>query len=330
MKKKLSTVILVLIFILGLSVVLYPTISDYLNHRQQKKVIVNYEHTVSEMDTQKIDEMYAKAVDYNERLAAMGVAGFYSPDRVEGYKEALNISGIGVMGYITIPKINVELPIYHGTSEGVLQIAVGHLEGSSLPIGGEGTHCVLSGHRGLPSANLFTHLDKLDVGDIFTITVLDKVLTYEVDQIRIVEPGEVSELQKVEGKDYCTLLTCTPYGINTHRLLVRGQRVANIEDGTQLYVIADAYKMDTKTVTVIMAIPLTILILIGIFVYTIRKKKKTTNFYNFVDENKRIVFSEDSDVVVIKDKELDTDYSKDRSLVLDEKINDVNDKKTKT
>ena len=202
----------------------------------------------------------AKAVDYNERLAAMGVAGFYSPDRVEGYKEALNISGIGVMGYITIPKINVELPIYHGTSEGVLQIAVGHLEGSSLPIGGEGTHCVLSGHRGLPSANLFTHLDKLDVGDIFTITVLDKVLTYEVDQIRIVEPGEVGELQKVEGKDYCTLLTCTPYGINTHRLLVRGQRVANIEDGTQLYVIADAYKMDTKTVTIIMAIPLTILI----------------------------------------------------------------------
>ncbi len=291
MKKHLSTIILVFIFIVGLSVVLYPAVSSYINSRKQAKAVIEYKAAVEKMSENDLEEVYKKAAEYNERLAKLGSFGFHAPENVGGYEDVLNVSGNGVMGYVTIPKINVELPIYHGTKEGVLQIAVGHLEGSSLPIGGESTHCVLSGHRGLPTANLFTHLNELEEKDVFMITVLDKVLTYEVDQILVVNPGEVDELQIVQGKDYCTLLTCTPYGINTHRLLVRGKRVATLEDGGQIFVTADAYRMDTKTVAVIMAIPLTILILVGLFINTRQNKKKIVGEVQAVKlEDDKIIF----------------------------------------
>lgn len=291
MKKHLSTIIFVIIFLIGLLVVLYPTISNYLNNREQKKAITRYRKTVGSMDKEKKEAMYNQAVEFNNRLYQTGIGSFGNPDTNQEYKNTLDVTGTGIMGYIEIPKINVELPIYHGTSDGVLQIAVGHLEGSSLPVGGPNTHCVLSGHRGLPSADLFTHLDRLNLHDVFTINVLDKVLVYEVDQIKIVVPGDTQYLQIEDGKDYCTLLTCTPYGINTHRLLVRGKRVATLEDGGQIFVTADAYRMDTKTVAVIMAIPLTILILVGLFINTRQNKKKIVGEVQAVKlEDDEIIF----------------------------------------
>lgn len=230
MKKHLSTIFFGIIFLIGLLLVLYPTVSNFLSNREQKKVIREYSNIVNNMDKEEKEAMYNEAVDYNKKIYENGMIDYSNPDAVEGYNDILDVSGTGIMGYISIPKINVELPIYHGTSDGVLQVAVGHLEGSSLPVGGENTHCVLSGHRGLPSADLFTHLDRLNVHDIFTISVLDKTLVYEIDQIKVVAPGDTQYLQIEDGKDYCTLLTCTPYGINTHRLLVRGVRVADSDD----------------------------------------------------------------------------------------------------
>lgn len=291
MKKNMSTIILVLIFVMGLSVVLYPTVSNYINIRRQTKTIGEYKEAVAVMDDVDRDALYQEAVKYNEKLAKSGGTNFKNPINSDLYDDMLDIAGSGVMAYVTIPKINVELPIYHGTSEGILQVAVGHLEGSSLPVGGESTHCVISGHRGLPSSKLFTDLDELEVHDVFTITVLGKTLTYEVDQVKTVVPGDTEYLKIEEGKDYCTLLTCTPYGINTHRLLVRGKRVATLEDGGQIYVTADAYKMDTKTVAVIMAIPLAVLILIGLFVNTRENKKKIAGEVQAVKlENDEIIF----------------------------------------
>lgn len=279
MKKHLSTIFFGIIFLIGLLLVLYPTVSNFLSNREQKKVIREYSNIVNNMDKEEKEAMYNEAVDYNKEIYEKGMIDYSNPDAVQGYNDILDVSGTEIMGYISIPKINVELPIYHGTSDGVLQVAVGHLEGSSLPVGGENTHCVLSGHRGLPSADLFTHLDRLNVHDIFTISVLDKTLVYEIDQIKVVAPGDTQYLQIEDGKDYCTLLTCTPYGINTHRLLVRGVRVADSDDKNNIYVYADAYKIDTKTVTVLMAVPLTLLLLLGMVVHIRRnKKKKTGNF----------------------------------------------------
>ena len=176
------------------------------------------------------------------------------------------------MSYIEIPNIKCSLPIYHGTDEAVLQIAVGHIEGSSLPVGGVNTHCVLSGHRGLPSAKLFSDLDKLEEGDLFMIRTLDQTLTYEVDQIRIVLPEEIDDLKIVEGEDLCTLVTCTPYGINTHRLLVRGHRVANQEDAENIRVTAEAMQVDTRIVAAFVAVPILLVLLIWLLVST-RKKR---------------------------------------------------------
>ena len=224
MKKNRSTIILILIFLVGLSVMLYPTVSDYVNQRHQSRALASYDETVNEMSDADYTAYFEAADAYNQRLAATPNS-FFTPEQVSGYDETLDVSGTGIMGYITIPRIGVELPVYHGTSDGVLQVAAGHLEGSSLPVGGAGTHAVISAHRGLPSAKLFTNLDELEAGDTFTITVLDRVLTYEVDRISIVLPTETDLLQPVEGQDYVTLMTCTPYGINTHRLLVRGHRV---------------------------------------------------------------------------------------------------------
>ena len=285
MKKHLSKIFFGIIFLIGLLLVLYPTVSNFPSNREQKKVIREYSNIVNNMDKEEKEAMYNEAVDYNKKIYENGMIDYSNPDAVQGYNDILDVSGTGIMGYISIPKINVELPIYHGTSDGVLQVAVGHLEGSSLPVGGENTHCVLSGHRGLPSADLFTHLDRLNVHDIFTISVLDKTLVYEIDQIKVVAPGDTQYLQIEDGKDYCTLLTCTPYGINTHRLLVRGVRVADSDDKNNIYVYADAYKIDTKTVTVLMAVPLTLLLLLGMVVHIRRNKKRKQEILKIIKEN---------------------------------------------
>ena len=196
-----------------------------------------------------------------------------SDEQMREYESLLDLSGLGIMGYIEIPEIDCSLPVYHGTEESVLQIAVGHIEWTSLPVGGEGTHCVLSGHRGLPSAKLFTNLDKLEPGDVFLLRILDEVLTYEVDQILIVEPQDTSALQIVKGKDYCTLMTCTPYGVNTHRLLVRGHRIDNIEQAQSVRVTADAVQIEPTLVAPIVAIPILLLLLIALLLPKRQKHK---------------------------------------------------------
>lgn len=233
MQKRLSLIFIIIVFFAGLSLLLYPTVSDYINSLNHRGVITEYTLTVDNMDIENREEMLAAAREYNEELAKMGSGSlvYLKDDMLEKYNSLLNIGGNGIMGYITIPSLNLSLPIYHGTDETVLQVGVGHLDASSLPVGGESTHSVISGHRGLPSAKLFTNIDQLVEGDIFTIHVLGEVFTYEVDQIKTVLPAEINFLTIEEGQDYCTLVTCTPYGINTHRLLVRGHRIENLPDG---------------------------------------------------------------------------------------------------
>lgn len=258
MKKSKTTIILVLVFLVGLSVMLYPAISDYWNSKTQSRAVAAYNDTVSAMDEEDYDAMFARVEAYNEALHKVSMP-FVNYDQIEGYEHILDVSGTGIMGYVTIKKIHVELPIYHGTARDILQIAAGHLEGSSLPAGGESTHCVLSAHRGLPSAKLFTNLDEMEEGDTFTITVLDRTMTYQVDQIRIVEPEDVSNLAVEEGKDYCTLMTCTPYGVNSHRMLVRGVRTAG--EGVTEYVQEDAYQIHTLLAALVTAIPMLFILL---------------------------------------------------------------------
>ena len=269
MKKKnnnWTTVFLVLLLLAGVSLLLYPSLSDYWNSMHQTRAIASYAETVSQLDTAQYDEMWKAAQDYNRSLAQRETAFALTDEQKAAYESLLDVSGRGVMGYIEIPEIDCSLPIYHGTEESVLQVAVGHLEWSNLPVGGEGTHCVLSGHRGLPSAKLFTNLDKLAVGDTFLLRVLDEVLTYEVDQILIVEPEQVDALGIVPGEDYCTLVTCTPYGINTHRLLVRGHRVENTPEAARMHVTADATQFDPLLVAPVLAIPVLLLLLIILLV----------------------------------------------------------------
>ena len=222
MKHKLSTLFLVLILLAGVSLLLYPTVSDYWNSFHASQAVASYSSDVQSLDQTRYDELWSAARDYNQSLLERENGYFLTDEQRAQYDSLLDITGTGIMGYIEIPTIKLSLPIYHGTEDSVLQIAVGHLDWTSLPTGGESTHCVLSGHRGLPSAKLFTNLDQLVEGDTFVIRVLDEVLTYEVDRILIVEPDDVSALQIEPGKDLCTLVTCTPYGINSHRLLVRG------------------------------------------------------------------------------------------------------------
>lgn len=280
MKRRFSNIILVLIFLVGLSILLYPTVSNYINQKNQSRVVAAYNETVSNMTEEDYSSYFEKAHAYNEALSAT-TDGFYNADTVGDYENTLNL-GSGIMGYITIKKLGVELPIYHGTDDEVLEIAAGHLEGSSFPVGGESTHAVISAHRGLPSAKLFTDLDKMEVGDTFTITVLNEVLTYEVDNISIVLPTEVDQLQIEEGKDLCTLMTCTPYGINTHRLLVRGHRVDTVET-TNIHVTAEAFRIDSFIVASVIAVPMLLILLIWMLVRT-RKKKKTRGKKNETDE----------------------------------------------
>lgn len=271
MKKNWTTILLVVIFLVGIGLFAYPTFSDYWNSFHQSKAVASYVENVTNMDKEQYDKLWNEAVAYNVKLAETGIQWTMTDEEKKQYNEYLKVDDSGIMGYIDIPVIDCSLPIYHGTDESVLQIAIGHIEGSSLPVGGAGSHCVISGHRGLPSARLFTDLDKLVEGDIFILHTLDATLTYEVDQIRIVEPTDLSDLQIEEGKDLCTLVTCTPYGINTHRLLVRGHRIANQEEGN-VRVSADATQIDPVQVAPFLAVPILLLLIIWVFAGSKRRR----------------------------------------------------------
>ena len=275
MKKKISnliTVFLVLILLAGLSLLLYPTFSDWWNSYHQTKAIASYAADVANLSNEDYEKIWKAATEYNASLSERNSDYTLTEEQKSQYEQLLNVSGDGIMGYIEIPSINCSLPIYHGTQESVLQIAVGHIEWSSLPVGGASSHCVVSGHRGLPSAKLFTNLDELSKGDTFMLRVLDEVLTYEVDQILIVEPQETGALQIEEGKDYCTLVTCTPYGINTHRLLVRGHRIDNMEEAKTIRVTADAVQIEPLLVAPIVAIPMLLILLVLLLLPRRRRK----------------------------------------------------------
>ena len=271
MKRKLSTILLIIASLAGLSLLLYPTVSDYWNSMHASKAVAEYNTDVNNLTQTQYEKIWNAATEYNRAILNRN-SGFYLTDeQEEQYESLLDIGGTGIMGYIEIPHINVSLPIYHGTSDAVLQIAVGHMEWSSLPVGGSGSHCVLSGHRGLPSAKLFTNLDQLVEGDTFVIRVLDEVLTYEVDKILIVEPENTESLKIEEGKDLCTLVTCTPYGVNSHRLLVRGHRVENASEAIRL--TSDAIRIDPLLVSPVVALP--ILLVLLVLLLTSHPKKKS-------------------------------------------------------
>ncbi len=273
MKDRLSTILLVLMLLVGLSLLLYPTVSDYWNSFHQTRAIASYVEKVANLTDEEYAAMLQAAKDYNQRLLYNRNRWKPTEEEIKEYNSILDVTGTGIMGYIEVPEIGVTLPIYHGTDEGVLQIAIGHIAGSSLPIGGESTHSVVSGHRGLPSAKLFTDLDKIIEGDRFVIRVLDEITTYEVDQIRIVEPDDLSPLIIERGSDYSTLVTCTPYGVNSHRLLVRGHRTANAEEAEEIMVTADAMQIEPVIVAPIVAVPMLIALFIIIMTRTGRRKK---------------------------------------------------------
>ena len=269
-KRKVITLLLLGVFLVGLSVLLYPSISSYWNSITQSRAIVDYDTIMKSLSPKDYSEMFEAADQYNRDLAALNFPLTDYP-RISGYESCLNATDNGIMGYIDIDKIQVKLPIYHGTNPSALNHACGHIEGSSLPVGGPGTHCALSAHRGLPSAKLFSDLDKLEVGDVFRITVLDRTLVYEVDQIKTVLPDDVSELLIKEDKDYCTLVTSTPYGINTHRLLVRGHRIEAGSTRT-MNVVSEAYIVDRLIVTPIVALPILFLLILYVFFKPVKKK----------------------------------------------------------
>lgn len=264
MKKKGSTIILILIFVVGLAIFSYPTISDRWNSFHTSRAIMSYTETVSGLSEEEYERLFAAAEDYNRNILSRDNPFVLSEEEETEYHELLNLGGNGIMGYVEIPFINVSLPLYHGTSESVLQTAVGHLDWTSLPVGGESTHAVISGHRGLPSAELFTKLDRLVEGDRFMLYILNEILTYEVDQIHIVLPEEVSDLQIELDKDYCTLVTCTPYGINTHRMLVRGHRVETEEEHI-VRVTAEAIQLEPILVAPFVAVPILVALFAAMF-----------------------------------------------------------------
>ena len=272
MKRKITTFVVVLILLVGLSLLLYPTVSDYLQTLQHRRIISEYLTQVEELDDTSYQEVLQAAEAYNTELANGSESLVYLPKaKHERYNSLLNVSGNGVMGYIQIKSINVALPIYHGADETVLQVGVGHIEGSSLPVGGETAHCLLSGHRGLPSATLFTHLDRLAEGDIFTLRILREAYTYQIDRIEVVLPEELNTLKMEAGEDYCTLITCTPYGVNTHRLLVRGHRIETPPEEAELPPPAPPEK-DLRFWIIGGAVAFVLLILVIFFIC--RKKKR--------------------------------------------------------
>ena len=275
MKKYLSTIILFLVLIIGLSLVLYPTFADWWNSFHQSKAVASYVEQVSNMDDEKYQEIWSAAWEYNQSLLDRPNSYLLSEEQRENYNALLDIGGNGIMGYIEIPKLDVVMPLYHGTEESVLQVAIGHLDWTSLPVGGESSHCVVSGHRGLPSARLFTDLDKMEVGDTFLLRVLDEVLTYEVDQIRIVEPHVTEDLLIVEGEDLVTLVTCTPYGINTHRMLVRGHRIETQEEKVIRRVTSDAIQIEPVIVAPFVAAPIMFVLLVVLMIPKSKRRKET-------------------------------------------------------
>lgn len=289
-KKHGVTIILVIIFIIGLCLLAYPTFSDYWNSFHQSRAIASYAEEVANMDDDEYERMLSAAEEYNKKLSQTGIRWHMSDEEKEEYDSVLNVSGTGIMGYIEIDKIKCSLPIYHGTGDSILQIAIGHIEGTSLPVGGKGSHCVLSGHRGLPSARLFTDLDKMEKGDTFVIRTLDEMMTYEVDQILIVEPDDLSSLTIDPKQDYVTLVTCTPYGINTHRLLVRGHRIQNLKNVKNIRVTADANQIEPIMVAPFTAIPILLMLLIVLIVTTHdnnKRKKERENKKNYTENRKK-------------------------------------------
>ena len=277
-RSRLSTVLLILTFFAGLGLLLYPTVSDRWNRQHSTQAITVYEQSLQDAGDDTRAQLLQEAEAYNLALQQTGIRWSFTEEQHAQYESALDLSGDGMFGYIEIEKIDCRLPVYHGTGEAVLLAGAGHLEGSSLPIGGEGTHCMISGHRGLPSARLFTDLDQLVVGDRFVLRTMDLVLTYEVDRIRVVLPNEVDELCIYPGEDYCTLITCTPYGINSHRLLVRGRRVENDDESRVVRVTGDALQIDPLVVAPIAAAP----VLVAIFTIMLltdagrkRRRRKT-------------------------------------------------------
>ena len=271
MQSRKSTIILLIAFFIGLSVLLYPSISSYWNSKTQSQAIVDYEAMLAAYKPEDYTKIFEEADVYNQALAKFSQPLREYKQIEELYWKTLDISGTGMMGYITVPKINQELPVYHGTSDAVLSTAAGHFQGTSLPVGGTKTHSIVSAHRGLPTAVLFTHLDRMEVGDTFYFTILDRTFTYEVDQIRIVEPDDVSLIQIEEGKDYCTLLTCTPYGINTQRLLVRGHQI-DASQKSNIYIANEAYRVDPLVVMPIVALPIIFVLLIYVMVAPVKKE----------------------------------------------------------
>ncbi len=270
-KKHFLTVILVIGLAAGAGLLLYPSVANYWNSFHQTRAIMAYSDAVSGMSQEDYTAVLDEAKAYNKRLAKTGIQWEMTDAQKEEYNKMLKIDGTDVMGYISIPKIHVKLPMYHGTEEAVLQTSIGHLEQTSLPVGGKSSHCSVSGHRGLPSARLFTDLDKIREGDTWTMTILNETLTYEADQIRIVEPEDLSNLNIKEKKDYCTLITCTPYGINTHRLLVRGHRIPNVDGTANL--TADAIQIEPKYIAPFLAIPILIALLIAMMISTRRARR---------------------------------------------------------
>ena len=265
MRKHKTVIFLTLGFLVGVCILLYPAFSNYWNSKTQSRAIVDYESVLEHLEPEDYSAIFQVAYDYNDALREVEFP-LRDFEQIPGYYDALKIEGTSIIGYVKIDKIGVELPVYHGTSDTVLNRGVGHLEGSSLPVGGESTHCVMSAHRGLPSAKLFTDLDRLEKGDTFQIIVLDQVLTYQVDFIKIIEPTDVTDLQIIEGGDYCTLITCTPYGINTHRLLVRGVRIETIKEKPIIYVSNEAFRIEPLLVTPAVAAPMLLVLLIHLLV----------------------------------------------------------------
>ena len=274
MRKRKTTIIMIIFFFIGLLTLFYPSLSNYYNEKKQSRMISNYENIINGNNFIDFEKEKESAINYNIALSKIKEP-LLNYDRLNNYYDLLNINKDGMMGYITIEKIKVELPIYHGTSNEVLNSSVGHIEGSSLPIGGLTTHSVLSAHRGLPSTKLFTNLDRLEIGDTFKITILDEVLTYQVDKIVIVKPNNRDNIKIEENKDYITLLTCTPYGINTHRLLVRGVRIENTKKKS--YITTEGFKINNLIVVPILSTPIILLLLI----ITIIKPVKRVNINKY-------------------------------------------------
>ena len=284
-KQRWVDVLLVLVLLAGLAIVAYPSFSDYWNSFHQSRAIVSYAESVATLNNEEYDRMWDDALLYNAYLEKKPNQWAITDEETEAYNARLNVGGSGNMVFISIPRINVNLPVYHGTEESVLQTSVGHIEGTSLPVGSPheneedfqqvafASHCVISGHRGLPSARLFSDLDKMEIGDTFTFNVLDQTLTYEVDAINVVLPSDSSLIEIVPGRDLCTLVTCTPYGINTHRLLVRGHRIENEKAKLNIRVTADAIRLDALYTAPFIAAPVLLLMAAYVMMMSGRKRR---------------------------------------------------------